>query len=451
VKVGARFRRIARKDKIADLGELPLASNVTSYGEVSGHSKTSGRSMPKCLLCLIGLLLTGISGFADEPKWRYVADVSPGSSVRPIFRTITLSSSKPDDVIEAVPYRGRERKYAQIRYGSDDSRRVVVVFDFVDHDDFDLYVDANRNRAIEVKDKVAGTGKERTARLDVEITRGLQVVHERRLVRWRLGTTRKTVSLATLGSVEGSVSVAGKKCRARRVDGNANGFFADAADRLWIDLNQDHQWDALSEQFPFTPVLTLDNQRYSVRGDASGSRLTLEPLTGEGRIRLHLSTLPKDTLLLKVDVMLTGEDGSAFALNAADTPLIVPIGRYAIGSVVLTVQSPGGSLPVHFLFSRVGVDADTRWRELKKGQELTLDPIGKLRFGLSIDKSQRTCKPRDVLSVQPQLFTTDNLLINSCSFGDAEEVSRNGSLKHCEVNLRDANKLVLDTHASGFA
>jgi hypothetical protein len=98
------------------------------------------------------------------------------------------------------------------------------------------------------------------------------------LVQWRLGATRKTISLATLGYVEGVVSIAGKKHTVRRVDGNANGFFADADDRLWIDLNMDKQWDPITEQFPFAPVITLNNQRYGIRGDATGSRLAIEPL-----------------------------------------------------------------------------------------------------------------------------------------------------------------------------
>src|SRR5207244_12734550 len=122
------------------------------------------------------------------------------------------------------------------------SGRVVGVVDQGDRDDLDLYVDANRNRVIEAKDKITGAGKERTAPLDVEISRGLEILHEPRLVQWRLGATGKTISMATLGYVEGVVTIAGKKLTVRRVDGNANGFFADAADRLWIDLNGDNDW-----------------------------------------------------------------------------------------------------------------------------------------------------------------------------------------------------------------
>jgi hypothetical protein len=387
---------------------------------------------------------------ADEPAWRYVPEAAADSPLRPVFRFVALAASKPEELREDVSYRGQAQKYAQVRYGSDDSRRVVVVVDEITKDDFDLYVDANRNRVIEAKDKVAG-GKERTGRLDVETTRGLQLVHERRLLQWRLGVTRKTIGLATLGYAEGVVPIAGKRHAVRRVDGNANGFFADAADRLWIDLDRDDQWDPIAEQFPFAPVLTLNSQRYGVRGDAAGSRLAIEPLTSEGRIRLGLAELAKDASLLSLEVMLTGEDGSAFAVSAVDAPTVLPAGRYALGSVALSVQHPGAAQPIHFVFSRVGVDGDTRWHELKKDRELVLDPIGKLRFALDIDKDQRTPKPGEAVRVQPQLFTADGLLINSCALGDAAAVSRHGNHRHCRVSLTDTMSQPLDVQSSGFA
>jgi len=428
--------------------------------------------MQKYAACLVGLLLSAVAltrnpspirgegrvnepasddKKTNEPAWRYVAKAEADSPVRPVFRFVPLSATKPEELREDVSYRGKERKYAQIRYGSDDSRRVVVVVDEVSRDDFDLYVDADRNRVIEAKDKIAGAGKERTARLDVEITRGLQIVHEPRSVQWRLGVTRKTIGLATLGYVEGAADIAGKKHTMRRVDGNANGFFADAADRLWIDLNRDNTWDPLAEQFPCAPVLTLNNQRCGIRADAAGARLTIEPLTAEGRIRLRVAGLAKDASVQKLDVMLTGEDGSAFAVSALDTATVVPAGRYAVGSVALSVQLANHHLPIHFVFSRVGVDATTHWHEVAKDQELTLDPVGKLRFALDIDKAQRVCKPGEILRVQPQLFTADGLLINSCWIGDSEEVSRYGNHKHCTVKLADAKDQLVDTQSSGFA
>src|SRR5690348_4022917 len=138
--------------------------------------------MQKYAGCLVGWLLVSAVVSADEPAWRYVAKVDADSPIRPVFRFVALSSSKPDQLDSEVQYRGKVQKYAQIRYGSDDSRRVVVVVDEVGPNDFDLYVDANRNRVIEAKDKIAGAGKERTAALDAERTRGLEILHEPRMV-----------------------------------------------------------------------------------------------------------------------------------------------------------------------------------------------------------------------------------------------------------------------------
>jgi len=56
------------------------------------------------------------------------------------------------------------------------------------------------------------------------------------------GATRKTIGLATLGYVEGTVLIAGKKHTAAPVDGNANGFLRRRGDRLWIDLDRNNQW-----------------------------------------------------------------------------------------------------------------------------------------------------------------------------------------------------------------
>jgi hypothetical protein len=407
--------------------------------------------MQKRIVCLAVAFLVCGNACAGEPAWKYVADATAEAPIRPVFRFVAVSSAKPDELREEISYRGKEQKYAQIRYGSDDSRTIVVVVDEVSRDDFDLYVDADRNRVIESKEKIAGAGKDRAGPLDLEITRGMQIVHERRKVQWRLGAARATIGLATSGYVEGTLQIGGKKHSVRRVDGNANGFFADAADRLWIDLNNDNQWDAIDEQFPYSPILTLNNQRYGIRGDALGLRLAIEPLSAEGRIRLRLGELAKDVRVQKLDVMLTGDDGSAFAINALDAATVLPAGRYAIGSVALSLEHSGANQPTHFVFFRVGIDDETRWHELKKDQELTIDPVGKLRFSLEIDASHRVRKPGESIRIQPQLFTADGLIINVCSVGDADDVLRNGNHKQCSVKLSDAKNQVIEERSTGFA
>src|SRR5262245_26148038 len=115
--------------------------------------------------CFAALLLLGARASGDVPAWRYVAAPRADAVARPVFRSVALSGTKSDELREEVAYRGKEQKYARVRYGSDDSRRVAVVVDEASPDDFDLYVDADRNGVIEAKEKLAGAGKDRTGPL----------------------------------------------------------------------------------------------------------------------------------------------------------------------------------------------------------------------------------------------------------------------------------------------
>ena len=68
--------------------------------------------MQKYIACLVGWILLTVVAFADEPAWRYVAKVEPDSPIRPVFRFVALSASKPEQLDEEVQYRGKVQKYA---------------------------------------------------------------------------------------------------------------------------------------------------------------------------------------------------------------------------------------------------------------------------------------------------------------------------------------------------
>ena len=107
---------------------------------------------------------------AEEPSdagWRYVLPPAGDAFEHPPLRAIGLSDAKPDDVTESVEYRGTRRRYAQLRYGSPDSVRVTVVLDEGGPGEADLYVDSNRNRRIELKERVTGDGRTWRVPLDV--------------------------------------------------------------------------------------------------------------------------------------------------------------------------------------------------------------------------------------------------------------------------------------------
>ena len=94
----------------------------------------------------------------------------------------------------------------------------------------------------------------------------------------------------------------GRPVQVRRVDGDANGLLADPQDRVWIDLDGDGQWQPVGEQFLFTPILKLNNQRYALRGDSRGERLELVPLMGVGAVSLKLPQSLSDKNVQEIQV-----------------------------------------------------------------------------------------------------------------------------------------------------
>ena len=135
--------------------------------------------MALATLTLLALTLAGGPPGRVEAKsagaeaWRFVLPAPGDPFEHPPFRALVLSREKPEDVSEKVNYRGSSRRYAQLRFGSPGSIRVTVVLDEVGPGDVDLFVDANRDRKIDDRDRVAGTkgssGREQLWRLPLDV------------------------------------------------------------------------------------------------------------------------------------------------------------------------------------------------------------------------------------------------------------------------------------------
>src|SRR5262249_24668737 len=121
--------------------------------------------MPSSSLLLAVALAGSPPGDDPDPKppspslsgWRFVLPVPGDPFEHAPFRALVLGRERPEDLVEKAAYRGdpARRRYAQIRFGSPGSIRVTVVLDEVGPGDVDLYVDADRNRRIDDRDRVA--------------------------------------------------------------------------------------------------------------------------------------------------------------------------------------------------------------------------------------------------------------------------------------------------------
>lgn len=407
---------------------------------------------------LAAFLIAGIiaAGAADESAptsgWKYVVPAAGGAMEHPPLVPVALSEKKSDLILREPSYRGQPL-YGLLRYGSDTSPQVPIVVVSRNGGEFDLYVDANRDGEIAEKESTSGQDRLRRIAITSEINYLDRVSDEYpRQVVFRRGVIANSVGVATLGYLEGQVEIAGRKIAARRVDGDANGLFSDPRDRVWLDLNGDGQWDPFSEQFPVQPVMVLSGARYALRTDQPGTRLALEEIAGVGTLRLRLATLPTGAEVRTIEVALMGDDGSAYAVRSDGEAVTVPVGKYAVRSLRLSVVDSATKKPWNFQFTRYEPPEEKHWHHVAAGEELTLDPCGPLRLtaeGNDLKKPARS--DRDVV-VNPRLFTAEGLLITTSDCNDKPVQTFDRGHENCaEVTLCQTDGTKVAQHTSGFA
>lgn len=397
------------------------------------------------LACLLGGGTS--SGLpAEVLAWKYVFDDASVQLPRPLYKTMPTSLQRPNGLKENVSFFGNQRSYIDLRYGDAGSLRVALVIDDLGSGDFHLFVDRNRDRQIEMDELVPGAGRFRTFSLKRNLPTGQRdVVDDFREIQIRRSRHGKTVSVATLGCIEGKVDVDGIRCAARRFDANGNGLYSDRIDQIWLDLNHDNKWDQFSERFAVTPSLQIDGRRYSVLADKTGTKLEIKYNDQFGKLRLRAPQVAEGAILSEVEATLTGRDGSVFTLVGLDEALELPIGKYNLDTLRLSLDYQ--LQPWTFVFSKMGADRASKYFEITTDHEVTIDPVGELEF--SCKSNEELVKLGGTLRVSPRLHTSTGLLINTCT-SQIDHFSGTSQDRTASITLREKNQ-ILSSAFSGFA
>jgi hypothetical protein len=215
-------------------------------------------------------------------------------------------------------------------------------------------------------------------------------------------------------------------------------------------LNGDGKWDASMEQLLFAPVLAIGEARYAARSDPYGKRLTLEPLTGTGTVRLAVAKRDGSPHPVELAATLTGRDGSAVGLSGERAMAIVPVGEYRLGTVTCAFQDPHGGPRWNYVFSEIGRRGELPWYKVEREATVVIDPIGTLEFKTG-SEGEGPKKPGDELRVQPQLYTGDGMLIVTCYRGASANPASDSAGGGARIALVDAQGRPLATAHSGFA
>src|SRR5438105_3686403 len=154
------------------------------------------------LLGLLGLVLP-VGAIRAVAEWRYVVPAADAPFAHPPLRAVSLSNKKPPDLKENVHYRGTRQRYAQLNYGSGRTGAVAIVVDEIGPMQFDLYVDAGRDRDITLADRVPGENLTWRILLKAVVPDGNAIKETpARTVLFRYGPVSRTLSVATCGYIE---------------------------------------------------------------------------------------------------------------------------------------------------------------------------------------------------------------------------------------------------------
>jgi len=397
---------------------------------------------------LAAALLAGLAlKDAAADSWQYVVPPAGTAFERPALTTVPLSDAQPIDLEEKAAYRGDRQQYAQIRFGTPGSLNVTLVLDRVSAEMADLYVDCDRNLVIEAEERVVARNHVWRSPLNAVLIREGQAEQFARTMIFRLSRTGDSLRLATCGYMDGSVSLANRTCAVRRTDGNANGLFSDAWDRIWIDLDADGRWDAISEQFLFAPILILGRARYAVRSDKAGHQLAMEELAGTGTLELALSP-QLEPRVTQVAMTLIGRDGGVANLVGSGRQASVPIGDYRASVVTVSIEDPRDGPAWNYVFADDGQQGAFTWHHVEPDKTVVLDPLGTVELTAEFGDAPGGCLPGEELTVQPRLSAGDGLVIASMFRGGSSREYRTkfeGSLV-----LVDPTGAKLDRDSIGF-
>ena len=370
----------------------------------------------------------------------------PSNRMREKAKQFSLADTAPQDCRIDIDFKGNKQQFAQLRYGTEDSIRVIFVLDHLSdkEGDFDLYVDTNRDRRIQPKEKVKGTGKIRDIEIPTEVMTVGVPNHTDRTLQFRSSFDGSHFSLRTMGGYLAQCSINGTSHNVWRMDGNANGLYSDTEDELWIDIDQDGKWNPIRERFPFRSAIKIGDQRFAVRGDQLGSKIEFAKIEGEGKLSLDLK-LDADTSITGIRASIFGNDGSAHSIE--DTkPIVLPIGKYMLGQISLQLKR-GDERLWKFSFSHSGNPNTQRWIEVTTSGETVIEPFKDLEFSVVSPNKYTSGKS---MSVRPSLKTGDNLYITSSGRGKKNRWDDTGGNK-AKIVAVDRGQREIASDSSGFA
>jgi hypothetical protein len=249
---------------------------------------------------------------------------------------------------------------------------------------------------------------------------------------------------AVRGYVTGKLRLGDQDYAALLADGNADGCFdSPAADRIWIDLDRDGRFDALTEQFPLGKPLTVGGKTYLLKPAPDGSAVQVHERPAQrGTLRLTLLDQPALNAT-QFTAQLVSNWGELVSVSQLGQELSLPVGRYAVEALAFQLTDAAGrKWQYHFSGSR-RFDI-----EVAAGRETATAVLRGLALGMTLESGKEAIRPGEGIEVTPALRTAAGLYLVNCQTCERKsDRFASGSADICLLGLAAA---VLDRAASGF-
>jgi hypothetical protein len=247
---------------------------------------------------------------------------------------------------------------------------------------------------------------------------------------------------AVRGYTVGTVEVGGRTVAAMLTDGDADGCFdAAGADRVWLDLDGDGQFDPLTEQFPLGTAVPVGGTAVLIVPQPDGLAVRIRDRPNEtGALVVRIGSSAR---VEEVAARYVSEFGELVVVREADRPIAVPVGKYRVESVRLRLAGVDNEVWLYeFAGSGRGHDV-----EVARGRETAHEPLAGLKVSVTHD-AEAGARPGASVLAMPDV-TAGGLYLTKCEVGTQLVVS--GREAAAIIELIGPGGDALDRASSGFA
>ena len=385
---------------------------------------------------MLPLLLVLLAPPAD-PGWRFIDELAADGRAAAVFRTVELAAA-PTSPLHTDDKPPAGSVYGSAGVGPGGRSRINIVWHAATNA---LWLDADGDGRFGPAERHALGAKPLEALIDVP-GEGAEPLRRTLLVRQRgVG-----VAWAVRGYAEGSVTVAGRRVRARLTDGDADGRFDGAgSDRVWLDLDGDGAFDPLAEQFALGGAIQVGGAAVLVKPRADGLGLVVRERPSEmGALAVEVARMPGSEVV-ELSATYVSEFGELVAVKSEGEPAALPAGRYRVEGVRLRLSDGAGKVWTYTFSSG---DHSAFPVEVVRGRTTGQRLLADLKASVGLAGGARAV-PGAAVRVQPDV-TAGGLYLVNCEVGTRHDDGYGGRGPAASIILSAPGSEVLDRCESGF-